>query len=45
MPYQWDSVSAFGNEVGIESYRVRAINVDDQYCVGESAAFTIMPAP
>ncbi len=41
LPYAW-TVLDFGNETGNSSYRVRAISVDDQYCVGESEAFTII---
>jgi len=42
IPYVWESVDDFGNETGNTLYRIRAVNVDDQYCVGESEPFTII---
>ncbi len=41
MPYSW-VVSDFGNEVGNTVYRIRAISIDDQYCIGISEPFTII---
>ncbi len=40
LPYTWN-VRDFGNTQGTTMYRIRAINSDDEYCVGISGAFTI----
>ncbi len=41
-PYTWEQVSDFGNESGTDTYRIKAVNNDDQYCVGISETFTII---
>lgn len=41
-PYSW-TVNDFGNTQGTSMYRIQATNSDDQYCLGQSGAFTIVP--
>ncbi len=41
-PYTWD-VNDFDNTQGTSMYRVQAVNSDDQYCVGQTGFFTIVP--
>ncbi|MCP4292235.1 MAG: hypothetical protein GY780_10440 [bacterium] len=41
-PFTWLSVNDYGNTQGSSFYRIRAVNTEDQYCVGISEAFTII---
>lgn len=43
--YTWTVNDWDNTQGGTSSYRIRAFNVDDDYCVGVSELFTITPAP